>query len=374
MPSTPPWPILLLVRQLTIGGAERDAAKLARYLDRSRFEPHIACFHAEGERLEELQKAGVPILALPVRSFHNWTAVRGARLLRRYIREHGIVLMQAFDAPTSVFAVPLGRLFRVPAVIGSHLFFRHLIPPPQYQALAVVDRLAHRIVVNAHAVERHLIEDHHVGKERIFVSHNGVETSVFHPGPPGMRPPFFADASLIVGTVCVLREEKRLDLLLRAFSGVRHLDPRMKLLIVGSGEMLAAWLALRRELGLEECCHFEPASADVARWMRLMDIFVLPSRSEGFPNALLEAMACGCAVIGSAAGGIPELIDDGRDGFLFPPGDADQLAGRLSTLITGAELRRRMGSEAAAKARTRFSMEIAAARMERFYESLLLSR
>ncbi len=85
-------------------------------------------------------------------------------------------------------------------------------------------------------------------------------------------------------------------------------------------------------------------------------------------------MACGCAVIGSAVGGIPELIDDGRDGFLFPPGDAGRLAGRLSTLVTDAELRHRMGSEAAAKARARFSMEITAARMERFYESLLLSR
>jgi len=373
MLPTPPWPILLLVRQLTIGGAERDVAKLARYLDRTRFQPHVACFYAQGERLEELKGAGIPILALPVRSFHNWTAVEGARLLRRYIRRHGIVLLQAFDAPTSIFAVPLGRLLRVPVVIASHLFFRHLIAPPQYQALAAVDRLAHRIVVNAHAVERHLIEEHHVPKERIFVSYNGVETSVFHPGPEP-RPPFLAGASLIAGTVCVLREEKRLDLLLRAFAQTRHLDPRMKLLIVGGGDMLPAWLALRRELELEECCHFEPATADAARWMRLMDIFVLPSRSEGFPNALLEAMACGCAVIGSAVGGIPELIDDGRDGFLFPPGDAGRLAGRLSTLVTDAELRHRMGSEAAAKARARFSMEITAARMERFYESLLLSR
>ncbi len=102
-----------------------------------------------------------------------------------------------------------------------------------------------------------------------------------------------------------------------------------------------------------------------------MDVFALPSRSEGFPNAALEAMASGCAVAASAVGGVPELIDDGRTGLLFAPGDEAGLEQRLACLAENAALRRRLGEAAAAEAATRFSMEAAAARMQSFYESLL---
>ena len=64
-----------------------------------------------------------------------------------------------------------------------------------------------------------------------------------------------------------------------------------------------------RDLSIRDDCTFEPAQSDVAPWFQRMDIFVIPSRTESFPNALLEAMACGCAPVGSSVGGIPELID-----------------------------------------------------------------
>ena len=177
---TQPVPILLVSLHLDVGGNERDLAKLARYLSPARFEVHVASFRAVGERVAELEAAGIPILRLPVRSLRNYTALQGARILRAYVREHEIRLIHAFDPPTSIFAVPLARMLGLWAV-SSHCFFRFLVPPPNYWGLRLVDHLADRIVVNANAVKQHLIQKYGLAPKRIFVSYNGVETSVFFP-------------------------------------------------------------------------------------------------------------------------------------------------------------------------------------------------
>ena len=368
-----PVPILLTVYRLEVGGNERDLSKLARYLDPSRFEVHVACFHPDGERRAELEASKIPILHLPVRSFYDKTAITGARSLWAYLRRHKIQLIQAFDAPTSIYTVPLARLFDIRAVVSSHLFFRPLIPPPYYHALRLVDFLSDRIVVNAHAIKNHLIHDYGLPAERIFVSHNGVETGTFYRGTEP-RPDFLQRASLIIGSLCVFREEKRLELLIEVFARLAPRHPGLRLLIVGDGNMREKWMALSEELGLGTSCHFELTTTGVPHWMRLMDIFVLPSRSEGFPNSLLEAMACGCAVVASNVGGVPEMVEHGRNGLLFSSGDSADLERQLLLLIENQELRKKMTAAAADDAKTRFNMEITARRMEAFYDAVLKER
>jgi len=197
---TRPVPILLIALQLDVGGNERDLAKLARYLDPARFQVHVASFRPGGERVAELEAAGIPILHIPVRSLRNLSVLAGARILRAYVREHGIRLIHAYDPPTSIFAVPLARMLGLPAV-SSHCYFRLLVPPPHSWGLRLVDRLANRIVVNAEAVKQHLIRDYSIPAERIYVSYNGVETGVFFPrserGRSFLRtPPWCLDRSV----------------------------------------------------------------------------------------------------------------------------------------------------------------------------------
>jgi len=98
---------------------------------------------------------------------------------------------------------------------------------------------------------------------------------------------------------------------------------------------------------------------------------VLPSRSEAFSNSLMEAMACGCAVAASRVGGNPELVEHGKTGLLFEPGDAAGLAALLGTLLDRRESRLRMGEAAARRIRERFSLAASARRMEEIYGSLL---
>ena len=99
-----PVPVLLACHQLDLGGSERQLTETALALDRSRFEPRVAAFHAEGVRMQELESAGIPVLALPTRSLRDATAIRGARTLRRYVAEHGIRLVHSFDVPLNIFS------------------------------------------------------------------------------------------------------------------------------------------------------------------------------------------------------------------------------------------------------------------------------
>ncbi len=364
-----PVPVLLMVRELGIGGCERDLAKLALRLDRSRFTPYVGCFLKEGIRADELKAAATPIIEFPVRSFGSASALAGAKMLWNFLRRESVGVVHCFDTPTDIFAVPLARMAGVPAVIASRLWSMETIPFHERILARWAEKCAHRIVVNARATGIE-VENEGVLRERIYLSYNGVETHIFHPHPRARVAPL-QQAELVVGTVCALRPEKRLDLLIDAFAAVRNILPGLRLLIVGSGSMEESWKERVRGHQLEEQCHFEPTRPDVADWMRSIDVFVTPSDTESFPNALLEAMACGCAVIGSNVGGIPEMIDPERAGQVFESGNLADLIERLKRVLSNADERAVWGVEAARRACLEFSMEHSIRRMEGLYTSLL---
>ena len=368
-----PVPILLTVRELGQGGCERDLTKLALHIDRSRFEPHVGCFQPEGVRRHELERAGIPVAAFPVRSFRSYSALAGAAAMRRYLRDHRIRLIQAFDVPMSVFSAPVGRWAGTQVVLTSQLSFRGLAGPLLHRLSRLSDRMADGIVVNCRAMEQHITGDEGVAAERVSLCYNGIDTEVFRPAARRTLP-FFPEGSLVAGEVCALRPEKGLVTLLEAFALTVRSVPKMRLLLVGSGPMRERLEAEAQRLEIRELCHFEAASADVAPWLHAIDIFVLPSLSEALSNALMEAMACGCACIASDVGGNPELIRHGETGLLCPAADAKALASRLAGLAEQPALRQRLGEAASVLIRRDFSLPAYTRRMEQVYASHLVSK
>ena len=363
-----PVPVLITARELDQGGVERDVTKIAMHLDRSRFEPHVGTFYAKGLRYEELRSAGIPILDLPLRSLLSLDAIRLAAKVRSYIKQQRIQIVHAYDA-SGVFVLPVARLVGVPVTIGSQLSYRDILDKRTQMLLRMSDYLPDAILVNCDAMRHYMIEDEHVAAKRLEICYNGVDTAQFF--PPKSRS---AVASLI-GIVCALRHEKNLPLLQEAFATVRYLQPDMKLVFVGSGSELKALQENAARLGIADASVFVPASRDVPNWLRAMDIFVLPSYSESFSNSLLEAMACGCAVVGSRIGGTPELTGNNEErGLLFNSGDIQGLAAQLARLIQNPELRRELGVRAAQFAKENLSIQIAAERTGAMYERLLLRK
>lgn len=368
-PAAGPVPILLVVRELGLGGIERDVTKLALRMDPARFTPFVATYKPEGPRFEELRTAGVPVLHLEFPSLLSLQAIGAAVQLSSFIRRHKIKIVHAFD-PSSVFAVPLARLFGVPVVLSSQLGHRELHDPRTRKCLSYVDRWSDVVVVNCEALRTHLVTSCGVPASRIELCYNGVETREFYPAQRGnLARPY--GASLVIGSVSVLRPEKGLELLQSAFAKVRHLAPGVKLLIVGNGPELDRLQKHAQALGLGDDCVFQPAVAAVAPILRSIDIFVSASHSEAFSNALLEAMACGCCVIGSRVGGTPELIGEHQRGLLFEKGNIEDLADKLASFMLDADMRRSYGHCAAEFAKNNLSMEVNVRRASEIYTMLL---
>ncbi|HTA46530.1 MAG TPA: glycosyltransferase [Bryobacteraceae bacterium] len=361
--------ILLMIHSLGHGGSERQLANTALGLDRSRFKPYVASV-LEGFQADALRRAGIPVFHVPLTSFVRPSVVSVARLVRSYIQDNRIQLVHTFDHTLSLLGVPVARTCPGVTVLSSQRFYMDLVPRKFRGPLVMTHRMAHGIVANCEEMKRHLRESYAYPAERIQVCYNGIDTSRFHFFPDRIRLPGMEDASLIVGTVCVLRPEKNLGHLLEAFARVRQLRPGMKLLIVGSGPEREGLVARAAVLGIADACVFQPSTADVPTAMRAIDIFVHPSLTEGLPNGVMEAMACGCTVVASRVGGCPELIDEGRTGFLFRAGDLDDLTRSLTAAIMADEARGCIAAAAAERMKG-FSIARAAARMQEIYDSFL---
>jgi glycosyltransferase involved in cell wall biosynthesis len=170
--------------------------------------------------------------------------------------------------------------------------------------------------------------------------------------------------------VCSLRPEKGLPTLLHAFTLLQPQYPGARLLLVGSGPLEAELQQLANDLGIAHNTRFVPTQSNVADWLRQIDIFVLPSLSEALSNALMEAMACGCACVASNVGGNPELLGEDR-GLLFESGDVHQLFEHLQTLAGDAELRQQLRESSLQFVRANFTREASVARMSAIYRSFL---
>lgn len=187
---------------------------------------------------------------------------------------------------------------------------------------------------------------------KVRVVLNGVDTSRFAPSVDGdsvrelhgLRGCFVV---LFVGALTRWHRYKGLDVLIEAFARASSNRPRMRLLVVGSGELSAEYRSLARDLRVEERVRFVGHVDDAAlpEYYAASDVAVLPSRnrSEGFGLTLLEAMASGRAVVGSSIGGIPELVHSGVDGLLVEPNDPSALASALIELCDRDDERSMMG-------------------------------
>ena len=361
---------MLISRELGPGGSERQLTEIATYLDRSRFVPHVGCFRGGGIRLKELEAAGVTVREFPIPSLRKPSAGVSLARMGHYFQEHAIDIVHAFDVPADLIGVPVAAAFRVPVVLSSQRAHRSLTRGVRWHLLRMIDRIADGIVVNCEAMRRHLVEDEKVPPAKVAVCRNGIDTVRFSPAGAAL-PASLAGATLVIGTVAVLRPEKDLVTLLRAFQQVRGLWPGMKLLMVGGGPCLEALQAESHALDIADACVFEPPSTQVASWLRAIDIFVLPSISEALSNSLMEAMACGCCAIASRVGGNPELVAHGTTGLLFEPRDAAGLARQLSAAILDPDRRRRMAEAGLALIRNEFSIQASVERMSLIYDSFL---
>jgi glycosyltransferase involved in cell wall biosynthesis len=201
----------------------------------------------------------------------------------------------------------------------------------------------------------------------------GVDTDVFSPPTDKQRG---TDRSLTVGIVKTLRPGYGIRELIRAFHQIAGRFPGARLVIVGGGEQQSELHTLVANLGMEERITLAgPAGHEqIPDYLRSFDLFVVPSLSESFGVAAVEAAACGLPVIASRVGGLPEVVLDGETGLLVPPGDVNALAAAMARLLSEPELRARMGQAGRRFVLEHYRWEDNAKLMEQLYKEVVTDR
>ncbi len=318
-----PIPIAIFVDRYAPGGTQRQMLELIGRIDRRRFKVYPVCFHTEGAWFERLASMGEPVALFPIHGFRQPRTVMQLRAFAAWCREKKIQILQTCELYSNIFGLPGGALASVPVRLGSR---RGFVEPPGLQRMQRASYgAAHRVVANSHAAaDRLRVEGVDDGK--ILVIPNGIDTRAFEAHRYSSTPRH-------IMMIACLREEKRIDVLVRSMPRILERHPDARLTLAGDGTCREALTTLVRELGVGERVTFLGHRDDVPALLQDADVFVLPSRSEAFPNSIMEAMAAGVPVVASDVGGIPELVRDQVTGRLVPPGNVDALSNALLTLL-----------------------------------------
>jgi sugar transferase (PEP-CTERM/EpsH1 system associated) len=354
--------VLHVVNRYETGGTEHGVLKIVNGLD-SRFFEHRICV-ARGYIPEVADAHGLRgriFVAGNAEPGFQWLVFRLRRIMRAY-RPH-IVHSRNWGA---IEAIAAARLARVPVVVHSE----HGYELDMLEGLPWRRRLLRRGLYSladaVFTVTREL-RDYHasqasVQSERLRVIYNGVDTRRFSPDPAARQearrkfglPP----ESFLIGTVGRLVPIKDHAALLRAAEilGTKGVDVRVVIAGTGPEETRLRQLADTTPT-LAGRVHFLGACENVEEVLRSLDVFVLPSVSEGMSNTLLEAMASGLPVVATRVGGNPEIVEDGVSGLLCPAGDATELARLIDRLVNRPELRHSLGVAARQSVTSKFSLE-----------------
>ena len=238
---------------------------------------------------------------------------------------------------------------------------------------ALAKRLTDMVVANSAAVGADTIERQHLDPAKLRIIRNGVE--LIEPLDSDERARRraeigVAEDELLIGCVANYRPVKRLDLLIDAFAAIARKQDNVRLMLVGEGDMRPEMERQIRGLGLEGRIRLHGLALDPAPLYGMFDMVVQSSRSEGLPNALLEAAAAGLPIVATDAGGTGEIVIDGVTGLLIQPGDAGALASALGRVTSDQELRARLGAAALQHAATTFGMDRFIAEFADLYEEL----
>jgi L-malate glycosyltransferase len=362
-----PIPVALVITSFDPGGTERQTAELISRLNSDRFTVHAVCLRREGLWLRRVEGSARSVTEFRLKGFRSVSAFTRLVELAAWCRRNRIAVLQACDLYANILALPAAALANVPVRIGSR---RDILLPQrsagQHRLQRHAYRFAHRIVTNSRAAAAQ-VRNEGIADTRITTIPNGIDAAAYPDRAAPVR-------SRVVTTVANLRPEKGHDTLIEAAALVAARCPDVRFQIVGEGEMRDALERQVKGRRLERHVRFLGHREDVAELLSATEVFVLPSRTEAFPNSLLEAMAMGVPSIATQVGGIPELVDNDQNGLLIPAGDAPALANAVVTLLTDGNRAARLGLAARATITSRYSFDRMVSAFEQLYINELRMR
>jgi L-malate glycosyltransferase len=364
--ATGPVRVCFLIDDLAAAGTETQLLALIDRLDRARVRPYLCLLRGQGRASQALEPDNCPVWRMGVGSLcRAATAIQAIHFIR-FLRRERIDVVQAYFPDSSYFGLPAARLAGVPHRLRTRNNLGHWLTPLHRRLGRLLNRVATGTVVNCGAAKDALIAAEGPSVKNVTVLANGVDHEHFLAVPSLSARSFGA----VIGAAANLRPVKGLDLLLDAAARLKNDHPDLVCRIAGEGEMRGDLEESARRHGLADRFQLLGSVADVPAFLGGLDVAILPSRSEGMSNALLEYMAAGRAIVATSVGAAAELIDDGVHGLLVPPNDAGLLAEAMDRVLKNPDMARRMGEAARRRARECYSREAMVERFTNFYERL----
>jgi glycosyltransferase involved in cell wall biosynthesis len=354
--------VLVVLGNAIVGGMEIWVERMVARLPADRFDFTVVC-PFESPMAQRLRMLGCPVHIVPIPEEPSWNTINQIRVLIECLQ---VDLVHAHLPNAHLVAGVAARLAGRPILTTIH--GRHL---------TVLDLEAHRAVASHLSVVCQYSHLHALGlgvdPHHLTCDPNGVDTRVFQPKRTrGALRRFLQLPSTapLVGFVGRLSHEKGPDVLVRAALILRQARPDVHVVFVGEGPCRGGLEALIAALKLQSCVHMIGVRQDMPSVYNELDVMASTSHTEAMPLAIMEAMACGLPVVATRTGGVPDMVQDGRTGWLTTVGDFEDIARRLSMLLSDDEGRRRMGIAARKHAVTQWPLDGCVTRLTELIERL----
>jgi glycosyltransferase involved in cell wall biosynthesis len=386
--------VLRVITRLNIGGPSIQAVTLSERLRERGYDTrlvHGSLDRGEGDMRYLLSTATrvqqLAALRRPIAPLHDlWALGRMLDILRDWrphiVHTHMAKAGTVARLATAIYNRTTGRdrPARVVHTYHGHVLEGYFSPSKNTVFVGIERQLARvtdRIVAISPAIRRELLEDHRIGRgEQYRVVPLGFDLSPLAAIDDASRRHARAALGLnesahVVTTIGRLTAIKEHALFIETAALVAGRDPSAVFLIAGDGELRSELEALARARGLESRLHFLGWRRDLATVYGASDVFLLTSRNEGTPVALIESLAAGVPGVSTEVGGVRDVIDSSAVGLLAPSGDAHALAGHVVALLGDRDRRRRMGAAGREAVVTRYGVERLVADIDALYRELL---
>ncbi len=367
--------VMYVVGNSVIGGAENHVLTLVTALRQTDVAVSVVC-PRPGPLVEALTAVGVqPHLIEIVRPAPNdeyELSLPALGELAELMMRWNPDIVHSHLYPAFLHGSLAGQLTRVPALLTTaHTL---VVRPGDAWLTRLTDT---RVIAVSRAAKRVLVQGG-VSSRAITVIPNGIEPRYFEDASASAvvarRELGIPDGSPVIGTIARLSTEKGHRELLQIARAVLDREPDTTFLVVGTGPLAEELRSQAEKLGITNRVIFTGARRDVTTLNHLMDVFLLPSREEALPLAVLEAMAAARPIVASNVGGVPEVVVNGETGRLFDPDDRDGFVEAIVELIDRPELRRQFGEAGRQRASAEFRVDRMVGRTMRHYRSILQSR
>ena len=376
-PASRPVHVLFLIDHLMArGGGEGNLLKVVQLLPPELVRCSVATFRIHPEIRKSI---GVPVYVFPFSRVYHLSALKAALGLRKLIRDQNVDIVQTYFETSNLWGGVVAKLSGA-ALLSSRRDLGIQRQRKHQLAYGLVNRIADRVLAVSEEVKRFCIDQEHIPPEKISVVYNGVDLQ--QPASEARPDPFagadWAGAPQIITCIANMRRIKGIDVLVRTAHKVCSEFPQAVFLVAGTLHEPPAYTEeiqqMVRSLGLENNFKLLGFVEDPLPLLKMSAAFCLLSRSEGFSNALLEAMAAGIPPVVTSVGGNPEAINDGDNGFLVPVEDAESAADRLLFLLRNPEKAMQIGNAARLGAQMRFSNDSMIKQLINVYSELMAER